>query len=329
MGINRTQYAEAIKAELRQRFDRRPDIKDRYAIIRCPNLDHKGGEERRGSLQIWLDPAAPGNVGRWKCRTCNISGQWPDLARRLNLRTFEDQKLDWGYVPLVSEQEMQRRISGGLSESTRGLEWPKEQDWRGISGEFIHRFGGRIDTTYGPRLRFPVTVRRKVRGMVHALIDSKMESDFSPKYRNDAGPWVLNYGLFGFDTAKEILRNCKYRILWLGEGPRDAMNPQQYDYPAIGMLGSLSQWTIRKAELLRSLDLDLLVILTDPDKAGDDAAEVVTRDMEGHCPLIRYGLRRDPVTNKKLEDLGELKPDHMQYIWEKCLDIAASKRRQP
>ena len=70
-------------------------------MLRCPNPDHKGGEETNASLRLQAEGRW---VGHFKCRACAYTGTWNDLAKLLKLDDLNLDELE--NLQIFSETEL-------------------------------------------------------------------------------------------------------------------------------------------------------------------------------------------------------------------------------
>ena len=290
---------------------RRLEVYDKIAKICCPF--HNGGKERTPSMIINIEKNGKYQAGKLFCFGCSERvGDWDDLAKHFKLAKLSNNtELD----PEISDKDRAELFgaSGGEDDFIVGSKidpmieflplWNKKDKWRSINGKIIHKLQGRlIPTDFGnTQLYLPVYVRNVFYGGVKARL-KKVEG--RPSYFNDEGEWIKQV-IYPFDYVSKLLDKQKRRVLFFGEGSRDALNPLQYDVPAAVNLGGITVWSKAKALLLQDLNLDLLVIATDPDEVGNKTAKAIYSDMKGYCPMKRMifnnenGEKSDPGNTSK------------------------------
>jgi DNA primase len=149
----------------------------------------------------------------------------------------------------------------------------------------------------------------KVVGHIYGLL-TKRDKALGPSYINSPGAWVKK-ALFPYDFVHNIFRQEKNASLPLCivEGPRDALNLLQYGVPAVAILGC-SNWAKTLIPSVLACRSKAVVILMDGDQAGQDAAEVIYKDLQAFLPKkglykFRLPVNVDPanLTQTQLETL--------------------------
>lgn len=273
-----------IESEILKCPDRTPDFRNDGIWIRCPY--HGGGQERTPSMRIRVDSGH--RVGSHKCFGCKKwSSNWNDLAKTLKLKQtkLSDQTYVAGEFSFDSEYEEQLPV---LSEMQ---DWPATQGWRNISGETLSRMKAKMEFRMGRvMLYLPVHVHKKYVGGVHCelVVTDEMKDRGQLSYVNVSGTWSKQ-NVFGYDLARK--RNGP---LWVVEGPRDTANVVQCGGRVVGLLGSYVGPD--KVALIESLDPPMVIIATDPDDAGDSAAEDLENRLK-YIPTIRVNFphSKDPA----------------------------------
>ena len=119
-------------------------------------------------------------------------------------------------------------------------------------------------------------------------------------YVNVAGIWSKK-NLFGYDIASKMSGP-----LWVVEGPRDTANVIQCGGRVVGLLGSYVGPS--KIALIEALDPPVVIIATDPDEAGEIAANDLEQRLE-YIPTVRVNFPkgRDPadLTPKTYQKVSE------------------------
>jgi 5S rRNA maturation endonuclease (ribonuclease M5) len=281
------------------------------AWICCPfHKGNTGGLENTPSMRINL-VQGKFDLGSARCFACaKTFDTWNDLAAELSLSQVESY-VDEPY-DVVSEDEARTML--GQDNSTgldmRSMEpWPKDKDWRTIRGKLINAVDGHVYYSYGlkeHRLYLPAWVLGNHVGGIRCVIEPKSGEK---KYLNTKGSWAKSY-FYGFDYAAAMLNQRKLKTLLVVEGPRDALNMLQHGIPAVAMLGT-GNWSDNKRNLLMGLDLDLVIIATDPDAAGRKAAKQIKESVQEFIEVKRFKL--DATID---EDPGNLRPERIKRLKE-------------
>lgn len=262
-------------------------FKGKTAWIRCPNPEHSGGNERTPSCCIKFDNR--GRIGRYVCYGCKDYGGWNKLAERLNLR-----KLD---LSIDNSHEVSLGFSKHLQQEYRSIDyarlikWPRERDWRGIRGDVVtDQLQGRILTKRKePLLILPVFMHRRMRGWIEALPRKpRVSKEYGKEvsYINSPGEWSHNC-LYGYDLARA--RDLRKEPLWVVEGPRDTANVLQHGGRVVGLLGSAV--TPEKISLIIGMDPPAVLSATDPDEAGERAADDLLEGLGHLLPVFKVSFK--------------------------------------
>lgn len=300
--------------------DRRMEIRGNAAWICCPNPDHQGGHENTPSFKIRLDH--PGS-GSCFCFGCGAHGNWrttvqmlrlPSSARFLAEEVVSDAFSDEEEAEMLGKRRSLQRNDADFSEP-----WPSDEPWRGVPGWLVSSVGGRMVIAGDgrePILRLPVPVRGRVHGTVDCRIVPK---DDGKNYINEKGRgngWSKDV-LFPFD----FVRDLEMDIVAIVEGSRDALTTIANGLPALATLGSTS-WNAKCAALVKSLSPKILVLLADPDDAGEKLNRAVWRDLSNCMQIIpiRLPSRIEVVDGKrrrkKLIDPADLNQPKLQRVLE-------------
>lgn len=280
------------------------------AWIRCPHPEHSGGMERTPSCKINLDTGK--YQGSYFCFGCKRKGGWNKLADILKLQRISDS----GKSAHMSFSFKKFDNAVELPDFDNMIPWNINRDWRGIRGETLVRFNTKVyefNTRFGARINllFPVAIQDEYVGYIRAIMHKPkiINGKKQLTYFNMDGEWS-SHSLFGYDIAAKKSRR---KPLWLVEGPRDTMNVEQHDdSKVVGLIGSYI--SARKISLIMELDPPVIIIATDNDDAGNNAADALMygdnkRNIPGLgalIPCIRLNFKngRDPA------DLTEAKVRH-------------------
>lgn len=299
----------------------------RYVNIVCPFHDDKNP-----SLGVRIShPTTHSAIGSIHCFGCKTSGDWNKLAEKLGLEQLpkdianaEDEFVDdTGEIldellgtPAATVQDLLR----GLDPPLRAFKpWPVFNEWRGFSGDFLKTFnaqevlrsGRKAGTTF-TQLLLPVSVEGHLVGGVLCSLEKRKNT---PSYRNTAGSWSRDSGLFPYDQCLPIIRRKGYVILV--EGPRDALKLLRDGIPAMCILG-VSSFTAKKALLVAATGADLVVLLGDGDEAGRTFNEHAYSEL---ADLIPVQIIKLPLTGVDPFSLGKKATARMLQMIEQRLAV--------
>ena len=290
---------DLIFAELDKVPDRAPVVKSDSIWIRCSNPEHSGGYESTPSCKINLEEG-PFQF-RSYCFGCHESLHWNGIAKRLDLERIDKDFKPVGNRRLRFKERVANRKNGGRTMTYLKeviFFWPKEKEWRGISGKILARDKvGITETKHDleePRLIFPVTVFGEEVGRIYALMreprrDAKGKKIEEP-YINSPGDWKER-SLFAFDRARKLLKKKPYKPLWIVEGSRDTYHMYDSGSVAVGALGS--SFSAEKGEVVKLLNPPFVIVGSDADDAGDKLAEDIHEHLHGNIPLFRFRWQQD------------------------------------
>lgn len=319
-------YANQLK---KLNSDKKLELNASFAKICCPF--HNNGKERTPSLKINL-VRDKFKAGSYVCFACNAhSKNWDDLAKVLHLKTKTSGQSE---SDLNISNEMRNKLFGNseilddFSIEERKMDkaiensklWPSKDEWRSISGKILRKVEARsIATEYGPKLYLPAFVNKQFKGGITCRL-YKAKSSKSPSYIYDSGSWITNT-VYPYDYTKNLLSKTNSKVLFYVEGPRDVLNPLQYNIPTLANLGGTTVWSEEKAELILALKPKLLIIATDPDLIGNLLAEKIKTSLGSFLntkrlkfPDKKNGDKMDPGDTpkarwlhlKKVLDIGEI-----------------------
>ena len=259
-------------------------IGSRFEVVRIQ------GDERVCVCPFHADSRESPNLsvnaesGLWHCFVCQARGS---LRREKN-------------APQANLGALQRRLHQGKDEIVR----PYPESWldrfdhptdywidRGFSEQVIKLF--RLG--YDPVTNCPTIPLRNSRGNVMGVIRRQLPPA-RPKYLNPKG-FKRGRDLYG----AWLVRQRHYRRVAIVEGPADAIACWDANVPAVALHGS--SMTVDQANLLRGLGPTTIVIMTDDDRAGDEAAHQIKSMLLGLNVMV--GWYRPLWMGK---DPGELDP---------------------
>jgi 5S rRNA maturation endonuclease (ribonuclease M5) len=281
----------------------------------CPNPEHAGGSERTASFKINLESPF---LGSCFCFGCAVHGSWKKVTAPLLGLKGSAVELPEIASDSFSEDEEARMLGQNPRRMERGFreKWPRTQAWRSVPGNIIVDVGGCM-ILHGdgrePMLRLPVVVR----GIERTYIDCKINpaKDDERKYFNSDGAATKNV-LFPYDWVRRKAPD----VLAIVEGPRDALITIRNGLPALATLGSHS-WSKRCKNLVLAIAPKTLLILADPDEAGEKLAKNVYRDLSPYMKVVVVNLpsKMEVKPNgvkvrKKVMDPADLSPKQLRKL---------------
>ena len=259
------------------------------AKIACPF--HNEGRENTPSLRLNLDNSNGFQPGRSYCFACGKKADWKDFISNELIKPYKLKPISTSHVdinlniPDLSEEE--QFFSKMDNQIKFAPLWDKTVKWRGISGRLLNKIQAReLDTEYGTMLYLPAFVNGEFYGGIKCRLNKHKKY---PSYINDSGKWS-RHTLFPHDYAKYLLSKQKHRVLFLGEGPRDALNPCQFGVPAVCTIGGKTVWNQMKADLILALKPSLVVLAFDPDQIGQELTELAHQDLKHEVKLKRMNF---------------------------------------
>lgn len=267
--------------------------------------------------------------GSFYCFGCKAHGGWNALAEKAGLKKIwkqGDSLADLtksaftgnNAVALPGQLEFTviSRDSNVISEGIRTFfgkavnvaPWPVDLEWRKIRGDVVRRAGGLI---YSDRIRkearlwLPVRIFGREYAGIHCLLE-KGDGKHNLSYVNDRNEFSRS-SLFPFDLVARLLHEQTVPpVLFLVEGPRDALNMIQLGFAALSVLGSY--FSPEKRSLLDYLSFNRLVMAFDSDMAGYKARRAVHELCSGKIPEIYDMVFQKP------NDPADLIPAQIPYI---------------
>jgi hypothetical protein len=265
---------------------------EHFAWLRC--IFHSKGRERTASLRINLDTSTQYKIGSYVCFACNEHGSYDDLRKTFKLKRYKKRGND-DFQREIND-EIRQSILGKTSSELNKLavqiqfapHWPKKQRWRSINGQLLSALDARaiINKFGSPRMYLPVMQDRAIVGGITCSYSDKVKL----KYVYEKGDWIRNT-LFPFDyvrkRAKQLKRRGKKLVIFLVEGPRDALNLLQHGLLALAILGGTTVYRNIKMDLLMSLEPDLVCLAFDPDKIGQQVTKLAYNYLHGQVAMKR------------------------------------------
>lgn len=262
--------------------DRSPQVRGDNIWICCPW--HAGGRETTPSLSINVS-SDKFQIGFWHCFGCGKSGMWNTLAQALRLPPA-------ALLPVATpiNDALRTRLLGSKrveSFNTDELTGAWTGDWRGIRGDLLKELGAvsAFLVKYSEsRIKLPVVIDGNLQGAIYA---SPVKT--SRSYLYSPGSWIEG-AVFPYDHVRRMLKTVRRRVILIGEGPRDALNPIQYGLPALAILATQARTFTAKVGHVMALEPDLVLIATDPDEAGVKAAKRLAAAFKGLCRTVRLRM---------------------------------------
>lgn len=286
--------------------------------LRCPNPQHTGQTGKSPPFKISLDPPFSGSHF---CFGCGAHGPWPETVRLFGFKSSARFLAEEQASASFSEAEEASLLGRKKPKTGREVfreKWPRSQSWRNVPGKLIADIGGSMiigGDGREPVLRLPVMVRNVERGFIDCKI--RPAKDEQKKYINAPGTWAHDV-LFPYD----YVRSLDPDIAALVEGPRDALVTIRNGLPALATLGSTS-WNRKCVNLVLSLGLKTLLLMLDPDTAGEKLMHLVYKDLSPHMQVIPVRLSSKMVKDssgklvrKKLCDPADLNRRKLDRVCE-------------
>ena len=212
--------------------------------------------------------------GLFICFACGAKGTVADLAKFLRV----------GAPSIVVTEESEKDKVSNLLEGLRGLKEDKGNSvipesflarfnnptnyWkhRGFSKETIEFFGLGYDAMSNHAI---IPLRESGGGLV-GVIRRQLDEDAMPRYLYPKG-FKINQHLFNANTVQ------KYDRIAIVEGSLDCIACHESGIPAVAILGSYVSNT--QYDMLRKLNPDYFVVMTDRDNAGRRAAGQIMAEL--------------------------------------------------
>jgi 5S rRNA maturation endonuclease (ribonuclease M5) len=262
--------------------DRKIEDRGSSVWLICPNPQHAGANEKTPSFRISLEDSY---TGCHYCFGCGIHGSWKKTCEALGFSgPAKFAKEEFSSTSFSEEEEA--FLFGKKEASSEFREvWPRNLNWRKIPGSLIQDVGGSLlvgSNTKEPLLRLPVKIYNEERGWIDCKINPSKDEKI--KYQNKKGTWAKDV-LFPYDYVRKMDNS----LLILVEGPRDALVTIRNGFPALATLGSTS-WSNKCINLIMSFAPKILVLMFDPDDAGEKLRKKVSEDFRDKIPVVPIRL---------------------------------------
>ena len=325
-----TRALDIIHSELNRKNIFYIDTGNEYKIHCCFH--------RENTPSLFISKGHNATVGVWYCFGCGEKGNWNRLAEKLGCRKTEEddfkaigsvaKDLVWfakNTAGLLSEESVSRDMKIKDTDFTLRkqilLPLAENIDWRGIPYRLLKKYKcvryTESDTTY---LVIPVTIDSEIKGCVKARWEKQEGMTGFYNSLNENKKWSRTFGLLGFDYVKTMYKQGAERIVFLTEGPRDALHLQAHNIPAIAILG-IKNWSEEKREILLSLNPEKIVILPDNDKPGKKGAEKILSTFHGN----NVGIENLSKMKRPPEDPAAMSRNHIRLLKNKY-NIKSSKK---
>lgn len=215
-----------------------------------------------------VNPSCGVNVktGWFNCLGCGKKGDWNTFAEKTGLEKFKyiKPKLEIDLPDLGVKPLSKRGVFKKLG-CPEAQPWPRDMDWRGISGKLLSRCAYISLDNYQDSISiiFLASIGESIKGGVK----SSYKKTKGSSYYNMKGNWAESYGLLFYNQPNPT----KYIILT--EGPRDSLRLIQDGLPAMSILGS-QQFNKTKANLVLALRKKVF-IMPDGDSSGRDMKKLI------------------------------------------------------
>jgi hypothetical protein len=288
-------------------------LKNQEVLILCPFHN-----DNNASLRVHVGHKK--RPGTYHCFSCNASGSYDKLSRKLQLKSFEHDDFNVAHFenrsdpqpqgnsvdPFKLLAQMQKKLvlQKPLPLTLSGLEdLPPRFIWRGLGKRFYEKFDAKLfwdsrtDTQY---LYFPIHMNGAFLG--YTLCDLDRKNKDAPKYQIFAD---TKKSFFLFDhipTGEPIV---------LVEGHFDALNLLSEGINALAVFG-INNWGEEKKALVLSKIPPKIVICFDGDKAGYEGAANIFLSLRDSCnvDILYLPLEMDP---------GTISEEYLMKLKEMCL----------
>lgn len=272
--------------------------------------------------------------GIFYCFGCKEKGKWNKLARKMGLKTIEDEdsKALGSVAPNLSSSlkrikhdmlEVEDLSHLSIEEAMRSLDFEirgttilplGNMNWRGVSFKILNKMKVRkyVDTKHlksTTYLLIPIIIQGSIKGVVRARW--KKEKKLTSYYNSRVTPqssssWVKTFGLLGYDRVRKTKYWKKDKIVYVVEGPRDAINLISMGYAAVAILGATS-WSKSKRELIQQLNPKRVVVMMDGDDPGRAAGRNIYNSIKSVMQVEKIKLNEgmDPgaLTRKQMRQI--------------------------
>jgi len=261
-------------------------------IIHCINPNHR---DSTPSLRVDKD------TGIYHCFACGYKGNFTRLISELEIEVTPE------ILEEIHYDELRRKVQKVNAYEDSYINYkvkkvpgiPIAREYRGISPSTFKAVGA-IRNIHLGRLVIPIMVHNMLQGYtMRSLVGQK------PKYLHTSDIKFSSL-LFPFDLVKS---NGKPNILYITEGPFDALNLIEHGKQAVCIFGADS-WSDFKLSLLLELAPKHVVLLFDNDKAGYNGmytlAKNIHRFVDTYVPINYNALSfTDPgeATTGQLEGI--------------------------
>lgn len=271
---------------------------------RCPfRENHKNGDTA---------PSFGINVstGLWTCYGCQEKGNLAKLAKHLKVRVTQTEASPSNLKDRVAqlregEEELQRYPESWLDqfENNKAIEY-----WCGVRGlSEVTVFDFHLG--YDRRTQSATIPLRTMGGHVLGVIRRRMDPDARPRYVYPKG-FKITLQLWGANAA---LNHPRIAVC---EGSVDALACWDVGIPAIALLGS--RISPHQITLLNKLNCKEVVVMTDNDDAGKEAASRVRQGARGL--IVSVGTYRKSWSGK---DPAALTPQQRREMFDEAVRITA------
>lgn len=276
-----------LNPEHRRRFETSSSSNTRFgwkvlSVTKSSRVEEVFCAEVKGSHAFALKD----NILTGNCFGCGAKGLWNKLARKMNLRTVDERAVH--QMTEFHGRNVDPKLLTVENTEVRVFRewdldfvepWPRDRKWRGFPGKYLNAIDARlaVDTKHRSEvIVLPVYVGQENVGWVRGLLH-KTKGQLS--YVSSKGEWVKTQGLLGYDLAAKLIAEGT-DVLFVVEGPRDALRLLYYGIPAVAVLGA-QIWSSTKRDLLLALNTSRIVAWLDSDKAGIRATNMMRESFAG------------------------------------------------
>jgi len=216
--------------------------------------------------------------GSFRCFGCNKSGNWNEIAQKLNFPKFEFRSKNDNVINTATLSVAIRDVLRSYQDSLKKLtprtligaeELEDDFNWRGFSGKFYKRLGGKFywdRTNEREYLYFPIHMCENYLGYTLCNIDGKDPDKY--KLYVEAVKSLFLYDLLVSEEP-----------IVLVEGHFDAIRLWAEGIPAVAIFGT-QNWSDIKRNYIITKHPRKVVIAFDGDQAGYTAAKKVWNEFK-------------------------------------------------
>lgn len=242
------------------------------------------GDERVCSCPFHQDGGKPNlyvnaRTSLYFCHACNAKGHVGKTTQATDLEELKSRlhrRKSTDAVARPWDEAMLNRFD---------VPHPFWEDDRGFDAATIQMFRLGYDMA-ADTLTIPIrSVRGDLLGVIRRLTQEAVDACLRPKYMHPTG-FKMGRTLFGAHLVHKMTDSRKVALV---EGPLDAVACWDAGVPAMAMHGA--RLSPDQAKIVRRLDVQTVVCMTDNDNAGDGAAHSIKEQLRGL--VVQVGIYGD------------------------------------